>query len=320
MNLIHIASWGLARVMARRGKKPKTIAVAYRVPVLLELVATDEAPIVARRDGVQDHDHSVIRSLRGRLVAPVVERGGLVGRDMLTDPALQAEGGLLHIPRPKAPAGSLDDVAWREILDGGEAEAARLASTMAAGFVLVGDILHRPTDAPVWSVKVERKGAVPSVSLAVGRFDPPKAGHTLRFPLSDRHAAFATAERIYRRLGSVQMIWPPRDCAAINVTHPDVFSPAGPRMFSEDLRRELLALGHDQILAVLPSEMRRRWIAVRRLLGSGRIDRAAVVDELSGLASSRSAATGAPMEFLNRVNVLLAVLACRPDTGDTINV
>lgn len=310
---IQITSWGLASVLARGGKKPKTMAVAHQVPVMIEIGTPEEAPVVARLDGVPDHDRSVIRSLRGRLFAPVEWHGAPVYRGMFLMPTLQAAGGPFHIPKPKVMAGVLDDIRWREILDSGELEAIRLASTLVGQFVLIGDLLHHAADPPVWTVKVEQSGAVSSVQIAVGRFSPPKIGHALRFPLSDRDVAFAVAERIHRRFGSVQMVWPPRNSTAINVEHPEVFAGLADRMFGDDLRRELVGLGKNPVMAVLPVDLRRRWIALRRLVDHDCLDHDAVVRELTGLSQGTSASPGAVDEsgFLGEVNGLLAVLACR---------
>ena len=316
MNPIHITSWGLARALARGGKKPKTFAAAHKVPVLVETIDPAEAPVVARRPGASDHDPSVVRSHRGRLLAPVVMADvGPVGASLLSAPALQAEGGLLHVPRPKAPPGRTDDLGWREILDDGLEEAVRLASRLAAGFALVGGILHRDAEAPVWTVKLDLKGAVPSVGLAVGRFAPPKAGHAVRLPLSDRVAAFATAECIHRRLGWTQLVWPPRNAVAVEVTDPGAFAPAAAAMFSEDLRREVLSLGQDPALAVLPGEARREWISLRRMLADPNLDPDTALDRLAGIALGGPHRD--PTGFLDRANRLRAVLESRPRSGNS---
>jgi hypothetical protein len=319
MNPIHITSWGLARALARGGKKPKTFAAAHPVPVLIETVDPGEAPVAARRPGAADHDPSVVRSHRGRLLAPVAMPGvGPVDASLLSAPALQTEGGIFHVPRPKAVPGRVDDLGWREILDDGLQEAVRLASHLAAGFVLIDGILHREVEPPVWTVRLDLKGAVPSIGLAVGRFAPPRAGHAVRFPLSDRAAAFATAERIHRRLGWTQLVWPPRNAVAIEVSDPEAFAPAAAAMFSEDLRREVLSLGHDPGLAVLPPEGRREWVSLRRLLDDRSLDPDAALDRLAGIGLDGPRHDD-PTGFLDRANRLRAVLESRlrPDARDS---
>lgn len=130
---LHIVSWGTASVLARRGKKPETIAVAYRTPILIEAVSSAEAPIAARQPGADDLDPAVIRHLHGRLLSPVSLSGGPVDREMLPAIALLTTS-LFHIPQPEAPVGKLDDLRWRQILEDGEAEAVRLAAAKAAEF------------------------------------------------------------------------------------------------------------------------------------------------------------------------------------------
>lgn len=265
--IVRVSSWGTAKVMLRKGKVAKSLTVLHEVPVLVDECGIDKAPAVARRQGRDAHYDTMVRIRNGTLLAPVFDTGRILSAADLKNPGVVGPKGLLSVnPPPHERPTSLNQDAFREIVDSGLQEASLKAARHASSFALIDGLLHRETTLPFWTVSVHAE-ATPRIELSQCDRLPDEAVRAVRFALIDGDAARAAAFACHEKMQDAALLLPPRR-HAIELLMPEASGQSRDAVRDADARRAALAVCRYPSFAVLPPDVMADWIALRGLCES----------------------------------------------------